>query len=129
MRHFTVDLARDYVTLALAGLGISLAPHVFFGGMFLALAAGSLVARHRKSTKKLTGIMLTAGIAAILMLLSTERFSYWGMPPQLLMAVAGGASSWMLNIFIRVMDGIQSRSDTISGKIIDRIFPANDDCR
>lgn len=123
MKQQAVDLARDGLTLALAGLGISLAPHEFFGGLFLALAAGSMVARHRKSNKRLVGIMGTAAVTAIIAVIATEQFDHWGYGPQLIMAAAGGASSWLVNIFVRVMDGVQERSGTISGRIVDRIFP------
>tara|TARA_R110000868_G_scaffold300043_2_gene560356 strand:- start:962 stop:1351 length:390 start_codon:yes stop_codon:yes gene_type:complete len=122
MKQTAIDLARDGLTLALAGLGISLAPHEFFGGLFLALAAGSLVARHRKSTKKLISIMATAAITAVITVVATQQFDHWGYAPQLVMAAAGGASSWILNIFVSVMDGVQERSGTISGRIVDWFF-------
>ncbi|EEW57297.1 hypothetical protein SCH4B_4408 [Ruegeria sp. TrichCH4B] len=123
MKQQAAELSRDFLTLALAGFGISLAPHEFFGGLFLALAAGSMVARHRKSNRKLLGIMGTAALAAVISVIATEQFDHWGWPPQLIMAGAGAASSYAVNIFVKVMDGVQERSTTISGRIVDRIFP------
>ncbi|WP_065321787.1 hypothetical protein [Tritonibacter mobilis] len=123
MRQQAAELSRDFLTLLLAGLGISLAPHEFFGGLFLALAAGSMVARHRKSNRKLLGIMSTAALAAVIAVIVTDQFDHWGWAPQLIMAGAGGASSWMVNIFVQIMDGVQERSGTIGGRIVDKIFP------
>lgn len=123
MKQHAVELSRDSLTLILAGLGISLAPHEFFGGLFLALAAGSMIARHRKSNRKLLGIMGTAAFTAVIAVIITDQFDHWGYAPQLIMAGAGGASSWLVNIFVRVMDGAQKRSGHIADRLIDRIFP------
>lgn len=123
MKQQAVELSRDSLTLILTGLGISLAPHQFFGGLFLALAAGSMIARHRKSNRKLLGIMSTAAFTAVIAVIITDQFDHWGYAPQLIMAGAGGASSWLVNIFVRVMDGAQERSSHIADRLIDKLFP------
>ena len=123
MKHQAVELSRDGLTLMLAGLGISLSPHQFIGGLFLALAAGSMIARNRRSTRKLWGVMATSAIVAIVAVIFTEQFDHWGYAPQLVMAGAGAASSWLVNIFIGVMDGVQERTGTVAERLIDRIFP------
>ena len=123
MKQQAVELSRDGLTLMLAGLGISLSLHQFFGGLFLALAAGSIIARNRRSTRKLWSVMATSAIVAIVAVIFTERFDHWGYAPQLVMDGAGAASSWLVNIFIGVMDGVQERTGTVAERLIDRIFP------
>lgn len=123
MKQHAIELSRDSLTLVLAGLGISLAPHEFFGGLFLALAAGSMIARHRQSHRKLLGIMGTSAVTAVVVVIFTDQFDHFGYAPQLIMAGAGAASSWLVNIFVRVMDGAQARSGRIADRMIDRLLP------
>ncbi len=41
MRDVAAGLAKDYVALALAGIGISFPAHHFLGGLFLAFAGAA----------------------------------------------------------------------------------------
>ncbi|WP_282076296.1 hypothetical protein [Epibacterium ulvae] len=123
MKHQAIEMLRDSLSMALMGLGVSLFPHEFFGGLFLALAAGSMIARHRRSTGKLWGILATAAVTSTMAVIFTEQFDHWGYAPQLIMAAAGLASSWLINIFVRVMDSAQERSSTIADRLIDKVLP------
>lgn len=123
MRQQTIDIIRDYLTLALAGLGISFAPHEYFGGLFLALAAGSLIARHRRSNKRFTGILATSGIVATIALIAAQEFEGLNVAPQLIMATAGGLSGWIVNITVKMMDEAEERSERILDRLIDRLLP------
>ena len=114
---------QNPLALLLTGLGIStIGVHEFFGGLFLALAAGSVVARARKDKRKLLVILSMAALAAVLMAGIWPQLG-WTVPVQVGMALAGAASSWVINLFVKVGDRIDEKSGPIADRLIDRILP------
>lgn len=122
MKQHVVEVSRDWISLVMTGLGISFAAHQFFGGLFLALAAGSMIARHRRSNAKLWAIMATSGVFATIAVIATQEWDHFGMEPQLVMASAGALSGWAVNIIVKMMDRVENRSSDIADKFVDRFF-------
>lgn len=115
---------RDWITLVLAGLGVSMMPHQYFGGLFLALGAASVMARHRKDPRK---IWMTVGTAALIATLVAIGWSdAWSFPVQLAMAVSGFASKPIVNFMSRFLDRVEDRADDITDKFIDHVIPHGD---
>jgi hypothetical protein len=126
--------AQDWMVLLLAGLGISLAPHVFWGGMFLALC-GAMIARHvqpEKDRHEIWWVLLAAGVMAIL---AAEAIS-WAQatdrlapqfPVQMAMAAAGFGSRFIITFALRLMGRVETRADQVSDRIIDRVLPDKKD--
>lgn len=120
------DAARDWLTLALAGLGISTAPHEFFGGLFLACACASLIARRRNDPRKLWSVIATAAIAATIAAIYGAGMESTMVPPQIAMTLAGTASGVIVSVVIKVLDRVEDRSGEIADRIIDGKLPGGD---
>ncbi|MBL4898117.1 MAG: hypothetical protein JKX76_00585, partial [Colwellia sp.] len=91
-------------------------------GLFLALAAGSMIARHRRSNAKLWAIMTTSGLFATIAVIATQEWNHFDVAPQLIMASAGVLSGWVVNIIVKMMDRVENRSSDIADKFVDKFF-------
>lgn len=124
MRDTLAEHAKDWLTLALTGLGISFAAHEWIGGMFLALAGAAFAMRsdpeqdHRELWMVLLGAFLCAHIAAIM----AHRWAP-GIPVQAVMAVAGFFSRRLTRLALRMAGMIEDRGDRIADRLIDRVLP------
>lgn len=128
MKDQITDLAKDWITLGLTGLGISFAAHEYFGGMFLALASASLAWRlsPEADQRKFGMVILTAFIVSHLSALLVGRWAPdW--PVQLVMAVTGFASRWMVQFAIRLLDRVSTRGDSLADRVIDKFIPDKKD--
>jgi hypothetical protein len=123
VKQLSIDTLRDWMTLALAGLGVSLSPHEFLGGLLLAMAAASLIARHRRNNRRLLGTVATGAFAAVVAVEVGQIYGFWGWSPQLVMIAAGAVSGWGVSIFIVVMDQAENRSGRIANWLFARLFP------
>jgi hypothetical protein len=124
------NAAQDWAVLLLAALGISLAPHVFWGGLFLALCL-SMVARHflpERDRQEIWLVLLAAAIMAILTaegitwLQATDRLSPQ-FPAQMAMAAAGFASRWVIHLGLRILNRVEDRGDEVADRIFDHVLP------
>lgn len=121
--------ATDWLVLLLAGLGISLAPHVYAGGMFMALAAAALARRLEPETDR-RELLVVLGTAFLLASMVASIFPSplaWGgmvIPVQVKMAVTGFLSRSIARLAMRLTGLIEARSDTIADRLLDRILPA-----
>ncbi|MDE4059781.1 hypothetical protein [Phaeobacter gallaeciensis] len=115
--------AQDWVSLLLAGLGISFAPHEFLGGMFLALAVASLLARHRKDPRKIWAALGTAALAAILAAVCWDMGGWDFVPVQLVMAAAGVLGRPAATVLVALQDRLEQRSTELADRAIDRVLP------
>lgn len=127
MREVVADHARDWLTLALAGLGITFAPHEWIGGMFLALA-GASYARHiepEQDRRELWAVMVAAFIASHAAAIFVQRW-YPGMPVQLVMLGAGFFSRRATRWALRIAGLVEARGDVVAGRVVDRLLPPDD---
>jgi hypothetical protein len=124
MKESFIDHLKDFLTLALIGLGISLPAHDYLGGMFLALAGATFALRadperdERELWVTILGAFLVSHIAAI-------AAARWlpGMPVQLVMASAGFASRRIVRWTYRALGVVEKRADRITDQIMDRVLP------
>lgn len=121
-------LARDWVTLTLAGLGVTLPVHEYLGGLLLALASASFMARHRKDPLKLWVTLGTGGLFATLVAIFYPATGYW-VPVQAAMALSGFGSRWGMAILAQFFTRLETKSGPISDRIIGGIFPKDPDDR
>ena len=119
------DVARDWLGWLMLALGVSLPAHQFLGGLFLALAMGSMIARHRKSNAKLWAILATSAVVATVTVLVSQRWDHWGFLPQVVMAIAGGVSGWLVNFIVKIGDDMEDRTGVVAERLINRIFGGN----
>lgn len=124
MKDTLAHHSKDWLSLALAGLGISFAPHVWIGGMLLALAGAAVAMRSdpEKDNRELWLILLTAflvaHVAAIIVHWMWESF-----PPQLVMFGAGFLSRWIIRLVMRMAKLVEARGDRIADRLVDRVLP------
>ena len=124
MNDAAAALVKDWLTLALAGIGISFPAHHFIGGLFLALAGAALAARTQpeEDRRELWLVVLGAFFAATL---AAQMIHYWqpNIPPQIVMAGAGFASRYLIRAALAMAGLIERKSDTLFDRFLDRWFP------
>ncbi|MCG6111570.1 MAG: hypothetical protein MEQ74_05195 [Paracoccus sp.] len=117
-------IARDWLSLLLLGLGITFSPGSYIGGMFLALAGGSLATTIDSESRRL-GIFGTLAaaffISHIAVIVAIHFFPTWS--PQVVMGLSGFASRYIARFFLRLLQRIETRSDELSDRVIDRFAP------
>lgn len=124
MKDQIADHAKDWLTLMLAGLGITFAPHEWIGGLFLALAGASL-ARHiepEQDRRELWAVMVAAFIASHAAAIGAQRWMP-GIPVQLVMLGTGFFSRRLTRFALRLAGLVEARGDQIAGRIANRILP------
>ncbi len=119
--------ARDWLTLALAALGVNFHAHEWLGGMLLALAMASL-ARHlepERDRRELYLVFLTAFLVAHLtaVLWVSLAPETWTIPKQIPMALSGFASRRIVGIALRIITRIEDRTEDLVDRGIDRVLP------
>lgn len=128
MKEQIADHAKDWLTLALAGLGISFAAHEWLGGMFLALAGAAFAMRmdpeqdQRELWVVMLGAFITSHVAAIVV-----HYFWPGFPVQLVMLAAGFFSRRLTRMAFGFFTRVEKRTDAISDRVIDRIIPEKED--
>ncbi|WP_126975563.1 hypothetical protein [Frigidibacter oleivorans] len=124
MRDQAADFAKDWLTLALAGLGITFAPHQWIGGMFLALAGAAFAMRSdpEQDQRELWLVMLGAFLASHL---AAIAIPIWlpNAPVQAIMAITGFFSRRITRMALRVAGLVEARSDRVADRVIDRVLP------
>ena len=117
-------IVRDPLTLILTGLGISFAPHEYLGGLFLALAGASIASAMNRDQdrRRFWLVMLTAVFISHLAAMGAE--SIWPeLPFQLVMALAGFGSRYLVKMMLRVFGILEERADKVADKIVARVLP------
>lgn len=121
MKDQLADHAKDWLTLLLAGLGISFAPHEWIGGMFLALAAAAFAMRSdpEQDRRELWLVLLGAFLASHLAGMGVHW--WWpAFPVQVAMAIAGFFSRRLTRMALRMAGMVEARGDRIADRLIDR---------
>lgn len=113
--------AKDWLTLALAGLGITFAPHEWIGGMFLALAGAAFAIKMfpEQDSRELWLVMVGAFLASHITAMACQRWVP-DIPVQLPMLMAGYFSRKLARISMKLFGLIENRSDRIVDGILDR---------
>ena len=98
MRDVAAGLAKDYVALALAGIGISFPAHHFIGGLFLAFAGAAVAAKWQpeQDRRELWLVMLGAFFAATVMAQAVQAWRGWYLAVGIC-SVAAMATAGMLD--------------------------------
>jgi hypothetical protein len=125
----TSNPVLEVVALTLAGLGISYAPHVFLGGMFLALAGAFAAARILsaemiKNAKPLSfwGTVSTGFFVSMIVALATDHW-FHDFPVQFMMGVAGFVSSFVGPAILKIVARLSQRTDVIADRALDKVLP------
>lgn len=116
----------DWFALLLAGLGITFAPYEYVGGIFFALSC-AMITRHWFPEKDRREVWVTLVAAFIVATLGAElwawRFPEAGVPLQMVMALLGFGSRVVVTISMKLLLRLETRSDEIADKLIDRAVP------
>lgn len=128
MKDIAADHARDWLTLALAGLGISFAPHEWIGGMFLALAGAAFAMRSdpEQDQRELWLVLLGAFLASHIAAIAAHKWAP-ELPVQAVMAVVGFFSRRLTRFALRLAGMVEQRSDKIADRLIDQVLPGTDE--
>lgn len=132
MRDTLAHHAKDPLTLALAGLGITFAPYEWIGGLFLALAGAAFAMRSdpEQDRRELWLVMLGAFLASHVAAMLWQRWppEWWTAhaPVQAVMLVSGFLSRRLTRFALRLAGLVEARGDVIAGRIVDRILPDDD---
>ena len=133
--EFLGSILRDATSLVLLGLGITFAPHIYLGGLFLALA-GAAVARAwekdqaakaghplpREPNMKLTLVIVTAFFISTLSAITVHHFwPEWSI--QVVMAASGFASRWLVVLMINTLFSLSKKGDSLASRILNKILP------
>lgn len=126
MKDLAADHAKDWLTLALAGLGISFSPYEWLGGMFLALAAAAFAMRSdpEQDQRELWLVMLGAFLASHL----AGMGAHWWLPQfpvQVAMTTAGFFSRRLTRFTLRMAGMVEDRGDRVADQLIDRVLGPN----
>lgn len=128
MKDQITDIAKDWITLGLAGLGITFSAHAYFGGLLLGLASASLAWQlsAQKDHRRFWLVMLTAFIVTHVAALLAE---HWlpNFSMQLVMMAAGFISRWAVQFAINLVERASSRGDELADRVIDRVLPEKGD--
>lgn len=117
------DLGQNWLLWIMSGLGIStMDVPEFIGGICLAVAAASIMGRARRDPRKIWFLILMAVVAAITTAAIWPQIG-WETPVQVGMTVAGAASSWLVNMFVKVGNAVEGKSETIATRMIDFLLP------
>lgn len=137
--EFVGSVVRDAFSLILLGLGISFAPHMYIGGLFLALAGAAIARAWEKDTAvraglpvpregnlKLTLVILTAFFVSTLT--ATGVHAFWpDWSVQLVMAASGFASRWIVGLAIHTLIVLSGKGGTLADRLVNRYFPEEKD--
>lgn len=119
-------IARDWVTLALFGLGVTFSAEQYVGGMLLALAGASLATRIDSESRRLGifGTLVAAFFISHITVIGVHAFRpEW--PLQAIMGISGFASRYIARLLLRFLQRVETRSDKISDSVINRVFPSD----
>lgn len=118
-----VEVGQNWLLWFMGGFGLSfMDTNELIAGLFLAVGGASIMGRARKDPRKIWFLILIAVFAGIV---TAQMWPYIGLPwpVQFGMAAAGMASSWFVNLFVKVGNAVEGQSDLLITRLIDRFFP------
>jgi hypothetical protein len=121
-------LVKDAAFWLLLGLGINAAPHEFFAGVFMALA-GAMAARHwlPEADRKEVWVVLLTALFVCVVAAELSQFIFPAWPLQPVMAASGFFSRYIVRIALGVAGKVETKTDVISDRVIDRVLPDRSD--
>lgn len=124
MKDVIANHVKDWLTLALVGLGVSFSATQWLGGMFLALAGAAFAMRSdpEQDVRELWVVMLGAFIVSHLAAIAVHHL-YPEFPVQIAMMVAGFFSRRLSRMAFVLFAGVERRADSLSDRLIDRVLP------
>lgn len=124
MTKLIEDVAKSWLTLTLAGLGVTLSPHEWIGGLFLALAAAAFAMKvePEQDKRELWVVLMGAFIASHVAALAAQRWLP-EFPIQIVMVAAGYFSRHVSRFSLRLAGLVEARSGTIADRLVDRVLP------
>lgn len=127
VKDIVADHAKDWTTLALAGLGISFAPYEWVGGILLAIAGATFAMRSEpeQDQRELWLVILGAFLASHLAGIVSNR-TFPGFPVQVAMFAAGFFSRRLTRFALRFAGMLENKSDKIADRVIDTLMPGDD---
>lgn len=125
MQDRAADVAKDWLSLALAGLGITFAPaHEWLGGMLLGLAMAGLASKLQpeKDRMELFWVMLSGFLTSHLAALAAQ---VWlpAAPIQLAMMAGGFGSRFLTRFALKALGVLEGRAGRIVDGAIDKVLP------
>lgn len=128
VKEGATEVARDWIALALFGLGVNFATHLYIGGLFFALAFASLARRFWPEDEPVELWWTLVLAAALSTLAAALAHWYWpdiGPPviPQAVMAATGYFSRHLARASLRIAGRIEGSSNTITDRLLDRWLP------
>lgn len=124
MKDAAFDTGSNWIAWALAGLGVSFAPHEWIGGMFLALAGAAFAMRNTKDAPTLAKVLAGAFIASHLAALVVHRYAP-EIPVQIVMALVGLFSQPIMRMAFGIGDRVEKRTDVLADRLIDKVLPSD----
>jgi hypothetical protein len=123
----TAEHLKDWLTLALAGLGVTFGAHEWVGGVLLALAGAAFAMRAdpEQDARELWLVLLGAFLAAHIAAMFSTRY-FPDFPVQAVMAGAGFFSRRITRFGLRLAGMVESRGDVIAGRVVDKYLPPSD---
>jgi hypothetical protein len=120
----SADYLKDWLTLLLAGLGVTYLPHEWIGGIFLALAGATFAMRAdpEQDIRELWLVLLGAFLAAHMAAMLSGRY-FPDLPVQSVMAATGFFSRRITRFGLRLAGLVEARSDKIADRVVDRFLP------
>jgi cell division protein FtsW (lipid II flippase) len=135
MKDAVASATQDWGVLVLLGLGVKMAPHEFWSGVLLAMAA-AMVARKmspERDQREVWLVLISAVVLAIFtaMLASYLRSPEHGtLPPdfpiQMAMAASGFFSRFVMGLALRMAGRVETKTDDITDRVVDRFLPPGD---
>ena len=115
---------KDWLALALLGLGVSFPPHQFIGGLFLALAGAAFARSMQPTTGWLDLLWTSVGAFLVATVGSVIVYAYRpDFPPQIVMAILGYASRYIARAGLAFAGRLEERSGTAFDRLLDRWLP------
>lgn len=126
LRDVIADHAKDWITLALAGLGISFAPYEWIGGVFLAIAGATFAMRSdpEQDQRELWLVILGAFLASHLAGMASHKYLP-DFPVQATMFFAGFFSRRITRFALKFAGLLEQRGDKIADKVIDKFIDSD----
>lgn len=120
--------AKEYISVFLAALGISLAPYMWISGMLFAFAGAAYAMRIETDIdrRKLGWVLFGAFFCAYATGIIIQEW-HINFPAPLAMGIAGFVSRPIIQTIMKFGKSVESRSDALSDKILDHIVTVSEE--